>query len=276
MAPAESVESLQQESGIRGKPMEPCLLFMVGEVHRERMPIMVASRGFAAWTGVALALSMLALAPSSAAPVKKAQKRGPVTISLSAPGSIGSFTPAANPKLAAAFARNGISIGSGGFRFTPAATPGSRRAVTVAVRARATTKAEAERNASVSTAMIAPTAYNLGVSVGWKRFALSGDIARVDGGLLPGREAVDLGVSYSGHKWTTQLHVGADRATGEQPRLIGDDEAYSADLSGSFALTRNLEVTGGVRYRLQRDRLEPIEDSRRDSQAVYIGTAFKF
>jgi hypothetical protein len=145
------------------------------------------------------------------------------------------------------------------------------------VRARANTKAEAERSALVATPTIAPTAYNLGVSVGWKRFALSGDIAKVDPGVMPGgREAVDLGVSYSGRQWSTKLQVAADRSLGDQPRLVGNDQGYSVDLGGSYALTRNLEVTGGVRYRMQRDRLERIADERRDSQAVYIGTAFKF
>jgi hypothetical protein len=38
-----------------------------------------------------------------------------------------------------------------------------------------------------------------------------------------------------------------------------------------------LDVTGGVRYRVARDRLEPLaQDDRRDSQAVYIGTAVRF
>ena len=199
-----------------------------------------------------------------------------VHVSLIAPGSLGSFTPAAaNPRVAAAFARSGF--GSAGFHFTPSSAPGSRRAVTVAVRARAATKAEAERIAYVAMPAIAPSAYNLGVSVGWKQFALSGDLAKVDPGVLPGgREAVDLGLSYSGRQWSTRLQLAADRSLGNQPRLIGNDQSYSVDLGGSYALSRNLEVTGGVRYRLQRDRLENIADDRRDSQAVYVGTAFRF
>jgi hypothetical protein len=31
-----------------------------------------------------------------------------------------------------------------------------------------------------------------------------------------------------------------------------------------------------VRYKIQRDRLQPLEDESRDSQAVYLGTAFRF
>ncbi len=235
------------------------------------------SRKTAGLAGVAAAACALAFAPAIAASVKPAKQRAPA-ISLTAPGSLGSFTPAAaNPKLAAAFNGAGLSGGGvgGAFRFTPASSATNRRGVTVAVRARATTKEEAQRLAITPSTSITPTAYNLGVAVGWKRFALSGEVARVDGGLLPGREAVDVGVSYNAPKWSTKFQLGADRPTDVRSGLIGVDEAVSADLSGSYAITRNLEVTGGVRYRLQRDRLS-IEDDRRDSQAVYIGTAFKF
>lgn len=234
---------------------------------------MRASRGQKVLAGVAFAAASLALVPAIAANGQSLKKR--VAPALSAPGSLG-FTPAAaNPRTAAAFARNGF--GSGGFQFTPSAAPGSRRQVTVAVRARATTKAEAERSALASVPAIAPTAYNLGVSVGWKRFALSGEVAKVDPGVMPGgREAVDLGLSYTGRQWSTKLQLATDRSLGDQPPVIGPDKSYSVDLGGSYALSSNLEVTGGVRYRLQRDRLERMADDRRDSQAVYVGTAFRF
>ena len=242
---------------------------------------MVAIRGAIKWVGAAMAVPALALVPSMASTIKPGKMRPYAAISLSAPGSIGSFTPAAaDPRLAASMARAGLgggSLNSATFRFTPSSAPGSRRAVTVAVRARATSKAAAERAAIGQNASIAPSAYNLGVSVGWKQFALSGDIAKVEGGLLPiDRESADIGVSYSGKSWSTRLQLGTDRATGNHPRLMGPDQSYSVDLGGSYSVTRNLEVTGGVRYKLQRDRLEPLNDERRDSQAVYIGTAFRF
>lgn len=233
---------------------------------------MRASRAISVLTGAALAVS--AVMPAVAATTILTKRRAAAPMSLGAPG-VGSFTPAAaDPRMAAAFAR--IGGGNGGFHFTPSSSGGGRRAVTVAVRARATTKAEAERATLVSSTAIAPTAYNLGVSVGWKRFAISGDFARVDPSLLPGgREAVDVGLSFLGRQWSTKLQVAADRSLGGQPRLIGNDAAYSVDLGGSYALTHNLDVTGGVRYRVQFDRLQ-FADDRRDSQAVYVGTAFKF
>jgi predicted porin len=102
-------------------------------------------------------------------------------------------------------------------------------------------------------------------------------VAMVEGGLLPlDREAADVGLSYSGNKWSTRIQLGAERATGDRARIAGIDESYSVDVGGSYALTRNLDVTGGVRYKLERDRLDRFTDNRQDSQAVYVGTAFKF
>ena len=51
---------------------------------------------------------------------------------------------------------------------------------------------------------------------------------------------------------------------------------YSLDVGGSYDLSRRIAVTGGVRYNIERDRLSALTDARRDSQAVYVGTAFKF
>ena len=53
----------------------------------------------------------------------------------------------------------------------------------------------------------------------------------------------------------------------------GDDQ--NVDVVSSYRLTKNLDVTAGVRYRTD-DRVQPLTDSRRDSQAVYVGTAFRF
>ncbi|HEY9553949.1 MAG TPA: hypothetical protein VIR62_10155 [Allosphingosinicella sp.] len=232
--------------------------------------------GIAAAGGVSLAAISLLLAPALAATTQKQDDQK----ARSAPSlSIGGFTPAvADPRLAAELARRGLPSGS--FRFTP--TTGSRdksKAVKVAVRARASTTAEAARTVAGSSASaitaITPTAYNLGVSVGWKRFAISGDIAKVDGGVLPGgSEAAEVGVSYTGKNFAGRVMVGAQR--NDAASILPTEESYSLDVGGSYSITRNLDVTGGVRYKIQRDRLEPLADERRDSQAVYIGTAFRF
>ncbi len=226
--------------------------------------------------GAASAVLCLALSPAIASGL---QSGSPKQITLSRIG-FGSFTPAAaDPKLAAAFAR-GTAITSG-FRFTPASS-GSKanRKVTVAVRARSTAASPSADRPSNSTALInvAPVAYNLGVSVGWKRFAISGDVATADLGLAQGRrQAADVGLSYTVKKWTTRVQLATERPVGAEPRIVDSGESVAVDFGGSYSLNRNIDVTAGVRYKSERNnRLEALQDNRRDSQAVYLGTAFRF
>jgi hypothetical protein len=236
--------------------------------------------GVAGWAGgAALAALALVLSPAFAAstePAHKPQKAHPF-LSLRP----GGFTPAiSDPRLAAELARRGLQPNS--FRFTPViATLGSNKAVRIAIRARAATTADALRHASQPSTLpvtaITPTVYNLGVSVGWKRFALSGDVDHVRGGPIPGgHQSTELGVSYSMRRFTGRVELGAARADPDTPRLMGEDDSYTVGVGGSYRLTHNLDVTGGVRYKIQHDRLEALTDQRRDSQAVYIGTAFRF
>jgi Gram-negative porin len=206
-------------------------------------------------------------------------------LSQSPRSDLGTFTPAnGDPRLAAVLARSGL--GTSGFRFTPATTSVKLgRSVTVAVRARnGLSPVLSERAALVSPSQgsgmtaLTPIAYNLGVAVGWRRFAVSSEVAKVDLGALGGREAVDLGVSYTARKFSTRVAVGADHATPGTPRALAQgSNGYTFDVGGSYRLSRNLDLTAGVRYRAsERDRLAPLADNRRDSQAVYVGTAFKF
>jgi len=245
--------------------------------------IMFASRKSLVLKGAVIAVAGLVLSPAIYAARDIDEKRLKPRVSLSARGGIGSFTPAAaDPKLAAILARSDLS--STGFRFTPAGESGKPRQVTVAVRARATGMAQSGALSLRSdipgpaSLGITPSAYNLGASIGWKRFALSGDVARIDTGLQPGsRETITAGASYNAPRWSGRVQVGADRGIGAQPRLLAPEKSYSLDVGGSYSLTRNLDLTAGLRYKMEdRERLRTVEDDRRDSQALYIGTAFKF
>ena len=231
--------------------------------------------GIGAVGGAALAALSLVLTPALAQQQDRSKGRAAPTLRS------GGFTPAvADPKLAAHLARRGIQ--AEGFRFTPSSAAGTeKKQIRVAVRARASTPVEAIRTAAGAPAAavtaITPTAYNLGVSVGWKNFAVSGDVARVDRGVAPGsREGAEASVSYSASRFTGRIEAGASRPTGTAPRILAEEETYSLGVGGSFRLTRNLDVTGGVRYKVHRDRLETLADDRHDSQAVYVGTAFRF
>lgn len=236
---------------------------------------MIARRAMATGALAAVIAAGFALAPATGAPQDSRIVKRPSSLAR----GIGSFTPAAgDPKLAAALAAAGVD--GSGFRFTPSeARRNGQRPITVAVRARSNGgRSQGERLASASNVVgLTPIAYNLGVAVGWKRFALSGDLAKVDLAGMPGsRESVDVGVSYTGKRASARVKAAADRPGRNAPALVADEKSYSVDLGGSYSLTRNLDVTAGVRYSSDRERLQPIEDNRRDSQAVYVGTAFRF
>ena len=223
----------------------------------------------------ALAAGGLVLTPAFATTVSK--KRAPaVSVSFD---PMSSFTPAnADPKLAAALAGKGLSLTD--FKFTPAPAKGRPSQVRVAIRARTTTPQTALADAGSSSAVSAltPTGYNLGVAVGWRRFAVSGDVAKVSDAdpALGGRESAVVGVSYSLKRFTGRVAVGADRASGSPVPALRRGNNYSLDVGGSYSLSRRIALTGGVRYNVERDRLATLQDDRRDSQAVYVGTAFKF
>ena len=236
-------------------------------------------RGMTAIGGAALvAASALLLSPASAQQDRMKGQRGAPSLRGS---PVGSFTPAvADPRLAAALARRGNSTGS--FRFTPAmASVDRHRPVRVAVRARAATPQEANRVQTASATpvtAITPTSYNLGASVGWRNFAISGDVAESRDGIISGRRSqAQVGMSYQpNRRITARIQASAEETEGRQ-RIVNGDQAYAVDVGGSYSIARNLDVTGGVRYRIARDRLEPLAaDQRRDSQAVYVGTAFRF
>ena len=226
--------------------------------------------------GAAIVASLALLSPAFGASTMTSSIRSP--LSLGPRDGIGAFTPAAtDARLAAALSRSGFL--SSGFRFTPASSVRLNRSVTIAVRSRTNRPDLAGDQADLvkaATLPIAPIAYNLGAAVGWRKFAVTGDMQKMDLAGLGRRDTVDVGVSYTNKRLTTRVQLAADRTSGPAARAILGGSAVSVDFGSSYSLTRNLAVTAGVRYRADRDRLLPQNDTRRDSQAVYVGTAFRF
>ncbi len=191
------------------------------------------------------------------------------------------FTPAgADPKLAASFGRRGLSLAD--FKFTPAAAKSRPSQLRVAIRARPDARLPARvADAGVTSASpvtaLTPTSYKLGVAVGWRRFAVAGDVAKTESRdpAIGKREAAVVGVSYSLKRFTGRVAVGAERDEDRAPALRGR-EKYSLDVGGAINVSRRIAVTGGVRYNIERDRNAVVNDNRRDDKAVYVGTAFKF
>lgn len=227
--------------------------------HRGTKAVLIAGAGIAA---------VLALIPgmASGAPAKRPP---PVEISFDRMG----FTPAgADPKLAAVFANRGNAVSD--FKFTPAAPKGRPSQVRVAIRARADSPV-----VTPALGALTQSSYNLGVSVGWRRFAVTGDVAKSGAETLAlgGKESAVVGVNYSlGKRVTTRVSALAERSDGNRAPALGTEQTYALDVGGAYKLSRNVAVTGGVRYKIDRDRAAALTDQRRDSQAVYVGTAFKF
>ena len=215
----------------------------------------------------------LLLTPAIAAPAK-GKKEPAVAVSFD---PLSTFTPSgADPKLAASVGGRGLSLTD--FKFTPAAAKSRPSQVRVAIRARpdvARTRTADATSSSPVTALT-PASYNLGAAVGWRRFAVSGDVAKTESRnpAVGNKESAVVGVSYSLKRFTGRVAVGAERA--ERVPALRERENYSLDVGGEYSISRRIAVTGGVRYNVERDRNAVVQDNRRDSQAVYVGTAFKF
>ena len=238
----------------------------------------VAQRRAGKWVAAAAAAGLV-LTPAIATSMPTKKKAPAVALSFD---PVASFTPAnADPKLAAALAGKGLALTD--FKFTPAPAKGRPSQVRVAIRARVMSPAQTRlAEAAVPTAAVnalTPTGYNLGVAVGWRRFAVSGDVAKAKSAdtAIGGRESAVLGVSYSlNNRLSTRVAVGAERTTGSPVAALRRGDNVSLDAGASYSLSRRIALTGGVRYNIDRDRPSALKDDRRDSQAVYVGTAFKF
>lgn len=236
---------------------------------------MVATRVIVATVAGALAAAAAFAMPAIGAPDRLDHAK---TLS----GSIATFfTPAsADPKLAALIARSG-GFGATTFRFTPAdSRTTSRHIVDVAAKARSVVPGMIAPGAAGNAPSVGlgPIAFNLASSDAWKHFSLSGDLAKVDLATAPGsHKANDSSAIYSGRHAAAKLVAHSEQSTPGATRLIGDVPSYSIDVGGSYSLTKNFDVTAGVRYKSQdRDRLTRLTSDSQDSRAVYVGTAFKF
>jgi hypothetical protein len=174
------------------------------------------------------------------------------------------------------------------FPFTPAGVSNEAvRSVTVAVRvdpgaARGITvqgRKVAEQDNDLNHLRIAPTGFSLGISRGYRNFADS--IAQTN----PRPSAIDLpdmrkyslapSAKPDNSRFSSRVTLDDTPATGRSPRTFSGD-ANEVDLGGAYRVTKNLNVTAGVRYSQERERLTPLTDGKQDSQAVYVGTQFSF
>ncbi len=183
------------------------------------------------------------------------------------------------------------SLGKGQmFRFTPAGNANRPdRSVTVAVRVdpqtvqvisvRGARSPIAAATPGATPLQIAPTAFSLGVSRGYHSFA-QGLVAPTDGKKPDLPDLASFGANAARDDGTSRFSpkivLDQKPVPGSAPRTFANSDEL-VDVGGSYSLTRNLNVTAGVRYSSQeRDRLRPLTDGKKDNQAVYVGTQFRF
>jgi hypothetical protein len=202
--------------------------------------------------------------------------------SLEAHSNIASFAPATvDPRFARTIAMHNLVKGQL-FRFTPAGTATRPdRSVTVAVRVDPQSAQAIQHGgdpqlaAAGSGLRLAPSAYSLGVSRGYQSFTLPGELHKNESADLA---AFHLPTSGSDEPSRLNARIAFDERekTGRAPRTLEGKGEPVVDVGGSFSVTNNLNVTAGVRYSQERDRLLPQSDGQKDNQAVYVGTQFRF
>lgn len=211
-------------------------------------------------------------------------------VSLAARGSFASFTPASvDPRLARLISERATAAGRL-MRFTPAgAANRPDRSVTVAVRVdKETAQAISVRSAIAGAQAkpgkldgvmaLNPSRYNLGLARGYRSFAqpiVTPEIQHIE---MPDLASFAPAPEKRANPGRFNARIAMDEKanSGRAPRTIEADDQQSFDLTGSYRVLRNLDVTAGVRYSRERDRLGPLTDGTQDSQAVYVGTQFRF
>lgn len=239
-------------------------------------------RGGAAAMLLAGAVCLLAL-PSAVLAFSSKLDLQPVDDAMEAEQS--GFLPAeVDPRLARSITVRALSKGRT-FRFTPAATPTRMdRQLTVAVRLNSPVTRQivvrGPATPAAGTALsIAPTAYSLGAARGYKTFAQTGtsaDARQID---MPNLAAYSIAGSTKSDpaRFAPRIELDEKARAGRSPRTLeGQGTDQTVDLGGSYRLSRNLNVTAGVRYSPERNRVDPLIDGKQDNQAVYVGTQIKF
>lgn len=254
-------------TGIRGKSSK-----------RRFAPTLLAAAGLA----VAIPSTGLAVAGDSTAELAQAE--------------IG-FIPFTPANIDADLLRDvSAALGTEGLRFTPVTRKQpAERTVTMAVRvdpqsARAISirnalesAGETEPGLGTSAPIVQPMRYNLGVARGYQTFAQPApkaldlpagirDISMPDLGAFRSAEAKPDKPS----RFTSRIQLEREKVTGRAPRTLEGAGDQSVDVSGSYRVLGNLNVTAGVRLSQDRNRLAPLTDGVEDSQAVYVGTQFRF
>lgn len=213
-----------------------------------------------------------------------------------ASGVFATFTPAsADPRMAQLVAQS--SSGERRMmRFTPAGASATRndRSVTVAVRidqevasvisGRAGADRVNKKDAPASSGLrIAATRYDLGIARGYNSFAEQPAGRPTLSSSLSDAQIPDLsefepstGARSAPSRFAARIALDQNKPAMRSGEAVSRTADQMLDVGGSYRVTPNINVRAGVRYEQDRD-LAPLPSlEHQDSQAVYLGTQFRF
>jgi hypothetical protein len=193
------------------------------------------------------------------------------------------FTPAGvDSRLAERMRANAIRQSA--FPFTPAGLNSrTSNTLTVAVRTDAGS-AVSVRNALAqmdagngSTLRLNNSSYQLTAAKGWQAFQLptAVDQPRIDQLVGKGSFRLDDGSAKKPSRFNTDVSVGVPKAAAPNPRGNAAAGDYDVNVGGSFRVAKGVDVTAGVRYSRDNDRVD-LATTKADSEAVYVGTKIRF
>mgnify|MGYP000571974355 CR=1 FL=1 len=231
----------------------------------------------------------LALVAIPTAGVALAEATTPTLVSGLADG-MARFTPASvDPELARRVEQR-YAAKRKALPFTPAAGKAvADRTVTVAVRV----DDEAARAISIRSAIesarsepgrrevaVAPSAFDLGVARGYQSFTkpaseLPKSVSRI---AMPDLAEFrpSQGAKDEPSRFQPRISMDQDRTPGRAPRTLEGRGDRRVELGGAYRVSRNIDVTAGVRISEEQDSLTPLTDGVEDSQSVYVGTQLRF
>ena len=202
---------------------------------------------------------------------------------------LNTFTPSGGDSLLAQKFSATSNSANGRFPFTPAGSGiSANRTITVAARAksRLTAGAVSVRSAiagaesgSGKALRLSTVDYRLTASKGWQGFASPSTpklAAQVPMSEL-GKSGFRLDeAAKKPSKFSTSIKLDQNREVAPPARGSAAAGDYKLDVGGSFSISRKIDVTAGVRYGSENDRVLPTADNRKDSEAVYVGTKIRF
>ena len=209
----------------------------------------------------------------------------------------GKFTPAGvDRELAEQFDINTLAVDQR-FEFTTAGVDKQAGSATIVVRAdraptvgavslrkalEASEKNELSNASAHERPKLIASSYTLGAAKGLDSFTLPGKTSRgaddpILTDLVKGKNfKLDKNSLDSSGKLRPSIAFEDGRPITAAPRPVSGEKDYKVDLGGRYAIGRDVDVTAGVRLEGENGRNQRLTDDQRDSQAVYVGTQFRF